>query len=169
MAAKRKPGRPKGSKSKPKQPLPDTGVLVRPLKSDSQGRPRLEITDAGWQMVERMAKALCTQDEIADMLGCSPKTLHTEANKQRFEQIMRSQRAHSLLLVRERQIEKAIAGNPVESIWFGKQHLNQTDRQALTNGQGGPLEVAFAGMDKLEELIEKLEKRKAQEPAQRAG
>lgn len=161
MPAKRKPGRPKGSKSKPKPPLPDVGQLVRPLKADKQGRPRLEITDAGWQMVERMARAFCKQEDVADMLGVSVKTLQTEANKERFERIMRTCRAHSVLLIRERQVDKAINGNPVESIWIGKQELGQTDRQAITNGQGGPLELVLAGMDKLEDLLDKLDKRKA--------
>jgi hypothetical protein len=137
------------------------GQLVRPLKADKQGRPRLEITDAGWQMVERMANALCPLDEIADMLGISTKTLQAEQNRERLDRILKSKAAHVRLMVRESQLEKALNGNPVNGIWWTKNNLGWTDRQAITNGQGGPLELVLAGMDKLEDLLDKLDKRKA--------
>ena len=154
-------------KTKPKKRTPapltqqDTQampVLVEKVPPGRRGgAPALRITEAGWAHIERMAIALCTADEIADALGIAKKTLYAGENKDKFTLLQGRKRAESLLLVRERQLEKAKTGHPVDSIWFGKQHLGQTDRSQLTGKDGGPLEVALASVEDLNALLDKLE------------
>lgn len=152
---------PSGPPNKPEVHAELAGPLVKLVPTKGKGAPHIEITDAGWAQVERMATALCTADEIADYLGISRKTLYSGAIKERFQAVQRMKAAASKLEVRERQLDKAKSGNPVDSIWFGKQHLGQTDRQAVTGADGGPLEIALASIDDMRALLDKL-KRKAE-------
>lgn len=150
---KRSAGKVRGVQAHPKAP-----ELVR--KVQSGGRPRFEVTEAGWAVVEEMARDLCTVEEVADYLGVSKPTLLAPHNRERFERTMRTKRAATIWKVRTRQREKAEHGNPVDSIWFGKQHLGQSDRQAITGADGKPLEVAWSGIEMLGDLLDRLEKRK---------
>lgn len=162
MPAKRKPGRPK--KVQP-QPTQETHAPLIKQVQGKTGRPRVEITPAGWEQIERMSRALCTDDEIADYLGASSRVLYNDSNRERYTLLKKAKRAASLLAVRERQLEKAVSGNPVDSIWFGKQHLGQTDRQAVTGANGGPLEILHATAEDMLALLEKLERKaKADKP-----
>lgn len=165
MPAKRKPGRPKKQRTSPPTPTTPIPIYVRHIKGKT-GRPRTEITDEGWTQVERMARALCTDEEIADYIGTSPRVLYSDTNRERYQVLKKAKRAASLLAVRERQLEKAVSGNPVDSIWFGKQHLGQTDRNAVTGANGGPLEILHATAEDMLTLLEKLERKAKTEKTQ---
>src|SRR5262245_23380879 len=90
------------------------------------GRPAATLTEAQWKQVERMAKAMCTHQEIADYLGVQKAVLTQGlAIKDRFLEITRHHTAKTRLEVREKQLALAKKGQPVGSIWWGKQHLGQ--------------------------------------------
>lgn len=125
------------------------------------GRPLTEITNAQWRHLERMASAMCTHEEMADHLGIGKRTLYEPHLKERFERLTRMKRAASILDVRERQLEAAKKGQPVGSIWWGKQHLGQKDKHEHEH-TGGALDVIAGAEERLTELLNKLAaKRKA--------
>jgi hypothetical protein len=116
---------------------------------------KTEISEAQWKTLEQMAADLCTHDEMADYLGVSKRTFYAPHLRERFEALTKKKRAATLWNVRKRQREKAENGQPVDSIWFGKQHLGQTDRQQVTGAGGGPLELALGATEHLTEILDK--------------
>lgn len=129
------------------------------------GRPPTTLTPAQWGDVERMAKALCTAQEIADYIGIPKRTLYDGVEiKDKFLALMKKKAAETRLRVREQQLEAALKGNPVGSIWWGKQHLNQTDRNVVQPPEGGPLDQIAGAAQRLNDVLDKLANR--QEKAQ---
>lgn len=104
-----------------------------------------------------MARAGCTHDEMADYLGISKRTFYAPHLKERFQQITRTAWAATRLGVRERQLKAALKGHPVAQIWWGKQHLGQTDRQQVGVGVS-PLEALADVGARLSELMAKAKK-----------
>ena len=126
------------------------------------GRPPTEISAAQWRTIEGMAQALCTHDEIADYLGVTKRTLYAPHIREKFERITKMKVASTKYRVRKRQMESALKGNPVASIWWGKQHLGQSDRSAITGADGGPLQFAGSAVDSLALVLDKLAKQRAE-------
>lgn len=85
------------------------------------GRPLSNIDPA---TVSALARIGCTQEEIAAVLGCTPRTL-----RNRFKQEMRTGLDHMRSSIRRWQYAKAKEGNVAMLIWLGKQYLGQSDRQ----------------------------------------
>ncbi len=144
-------------KAKPKRkpaPLPATTYTTQ--VRGTGGRPAYQLTDEAWTQVEAMAIDLCTVDDIADYLMLDKRILYNSYNRERFEQTMKAKGAATRWAVRQRQREKAVSGHPVDSIWWGKQHLGQSDRQAVTGANGGPLEIALASVEDMTALLDKL-------------
>lgn len=133
-------------------PASDYTTMVR----GTGGRPAYQLTDKAWKQVEAMAVDLCTVDDIADYLMLDKRILYNAYNRERFERTMKAKAASTRWAVRQRQHEKAVSGNPVDSIWWGKQHLGQSDRQAVTGANGGPLEIALASVEDMTALLDKL-------------
>jgi AraC-like DNA-binding protein len=73
--------------------------------------------------VEKLAMMFCTNEEIADVLGCSSDTL-----VRRFAESLKKGRSHAKASLRRHQFKAASAGNAALLIWLGKQHLGQTDK-----------------------------------------
>lgn len=120
------------------------------------GRPRVEITKAQWKVIEEMARDQCTHDEMADYLGISKRTFYAPHLKEEFERVTKMSKAKAKWEVRRRQREAALKGHVVSSIWWGKQNLGQTDRQAITDGKGGPLEFASPAIEHLADVLDRL-------------
>lgn len=83
-------------------------------------RPKLDI-DA--QQVFKLAKLLCTTEEIAEFFGCSRDTL-----ERRFAAELAKGRQVRKMSLRRAQFRAAFNGNPALLIWLGKQHLGQADK-----------------------------------------
>lgn len=129
-------------------------------KTKPTGRPPTSLTEGQWKDVERMAKAMCTAQEIADYLGIAKSTLQTGPEiKDRFSKVMRQKSAATKLAVREKQLRLAMKGQPVGSIWWGKQHLGQTDRNQVLPPDGGPLDQIQNAAQRLGDVLDKLAKR----------
>jgi hypothetical protein len=84
-------------------------------------RPRKSI-DYG--LVESMAQIHCTQEEIAEVLGISVRTLQRRA---KFCRIYKKGREKGKASVRRMQFKSAEKGNVTMQIWLGKQILGQRD------------------------------------------
>lgn len=146
--------------------------MAKPKKKPKPkvGRPASTLTPQQWATVERMAKAMCTHQEIADYLSVPKATLTQGVQiKERFLEITRKAAAATRLEVRENQLEQARKGQPVGSIWWGKQHLNQTDRNLPTPLEGGPLDQIQGAAQRLADVLDKLAKKADREQGDAAG
>jgi len=85
-------------------------------------RPRFKID---FELVEKLALMQCTQEEIAEVLGCSVDTLQRSA---RFNQLYHKGMAKGRASLRRQQWAALENGNATMLIWLGKQYLGQRDR-----------------------------------------
>jgi len=105
-----------------------------PRKKKAPHRPRKRISS---EQVEELAKLLCTQEEMAAVLGVSRHTIIRRIQEGgAFATAYKKGHAEAKKSLRRAQYEAAISGNPTMLIWMGKQHLDQRDRQDIvTHGE----------------------------------
>jgi hypothetical protein len=106
------------------------------------GRPKKPI-DYG--AVERLAAIMCTQEEIANYLDISVRTLLRDDE---FCHIYKKGLDKGKMSIRRQQYKSAEDGNVTMQIWLGKQYLNQRDRSEITNKET---------VDKLDSLLEQFD------------
>ena len=106
-----------------------------PSQLKKRGRPKIPID---YEKAEKLAQILCTQSEIAAVLGVSITVLEHDPEFQRIHK-KGIETGHASL--RRMQYSAAQAGNPTMLIWLGKQVLGQRDRmdQEITGKDGTPL------------------------------
>ncbi len=90
------------------------------------GRPQKDI-DGEW--VFKLAKLGCTQDDIAEFMGCDQATI-----SRRFSSEFNLGRGACKISLRRAQFKSALAGCAAMLIHLGKQHLGQTDRMDVMSG-----------------------------------
>ena len=91
-----------------------------------RGRPKKEI-DYG--LVEKLATIQCTQQEIANVLEVSTKTLQRDKE---FCRIYKKGLEKGKMSLRRLQFKAAENGNATMLVWLGKQYLGQTDKQDIS-------------------------------------
>jgi hypothetical protein len=89
------------------------------------GRPTKDI-DA--DMVRKLAKLGCNQDEIADFFGVTQSVI-----SERFRSDFRLGCAESKISIRRMQFKRAMQGSDHMLIHLGKVYLGQTDRLDVTS------------------------------------
>jgi hypothetical protein len=94
-------------------------------------RTSLVADERTCNLLKSLARIQCTQREAAGVLGVSEYTIciflgpdGPEAARAAWE----SGREEGRMSVRRKQFEAAMSGNITALIWWGKQHLNQSDR-----------------------------------------
>jgi len=87
------------------------------------GRPKFKID---YDQVEKLANIMCTQVEIASILGCSVDTLQRDDE---FSGIYKTGLDNGRMSLRRAQYKSAMSGNATMQIWLGKQYLNQRDQR----------------------------------------
>lgn len=92
-------------------------------------RPRKEIDQ---QQFENLCAIQCTEQEICDFFGVTPKTLaawcrRTYENR-RFSQVFAEKRGMGRISLRRSQWKKAHAGDTALLIFLGKNYLAQADK-----------------------------------------
>jgi hypothetical protein len=110
------------------------------------GRPPIEIDYAA---CEKLARIMCTQSEIAEVLGVSLSTL--EHDKE-FLRIHKKGIEAGKASLRRMQWKSAEDGNVTSQIWLGKQYLGQRDKSEISGDGGGPVVLAVLKGVKLEDL-----------------
>lgn len=100
-----------------------------------RGRKKIPID---YEKAEKLASIMCTQSEIACVLGVSLGVLEHDPE---FQRIHKKGMEHGRASLRRMQYSAASNGNPTMLIWLGKQHLGQRDRidQEITGKDGAPL------------------------------
>ncbi len=106
------------------------------------GRPPKVIDYA---LVERLASIQCTQEEIANILEVSTKTLQRD---EEFCLIYKKGLDNGRMSLRRYQWEAAKKGNTTMLVWLGKQYLGQ--REPRDDGDA-PEDVIEKDMDAYEE------------------
>lgn len=117
-----------------KEILKDKGIEV---EENSGGRPKIEL-DYG--LIRNLSMIMCTQEEIASVVGCSVDTLLRD---DKFCEVYKKGLdvgKSSLRRFQWKQAEK----NPTMAIWLGKQYLGQRDNVELENND----------LSKLDEILE---------------
>jgi len=104
-------------------------------KKHPGGRPRTktpkEYSAEQLALIDEMAEAQCKDTTIAERLG-----VDRECFKREFAQRTRQKRAEGKAKVMQAQYRGSLGtgkGAVTERIWWGKQHLAQTDRQDVTS------------------------------------
>lgn len=104
------------------------------------GRPRTKtpevFTDQQLKQIDEMAMAQCKDTTIATVLGVDPDTFRKE-----FSSRTERKRAEGKAAILQSQYRQA-QQNPTSAIWWGKQHLEQKDRQDVTSG-GKPVSIGM--------------------------
>ena len=106
------------------------------------GRPKFVID---YKAVEKLASLMCTQEEIANFLGCSVDTLQRDKE---FSGIYKKGMDNGKMSLRRLQYQSAQDGNVTMQIWLGKQWLGQRDN----------LDVTKTDLSKVDELLGEIRK-----------
>lgn len=81
--------------------------------------------------IDEMARAQCRDTTIAEALGFEPETFKKDMGDR-----TRRQRAKGKVEAMKAQYLAATTplGTPTDRVWFGKQHLEQKDKQEVEHG-----------------------------------
>jgi len=98
-------------------------------KRDKPGRPPRVFTEAQKRKIDKMALAQCKDTTIARVLDIPLETF-----RERFRERTEKKRAEGKSKVLQAQYRAASSpkGSTVDRIWWGKQHLDQSDKQEMT-------------------------------------
>lgn len=99
------------------------------------GRPKFQID---YEEVTKLASIMCTQEEIASILGCSVDTLQRD---EKFCGLYLKAMQTGKSSLRRSQWKSAQDGNVVMQIWLGKNYLDQSDRKEVDNNYNLNLNV----------------------------
>ena len=86
------------------------------------GRPKKKLD---YELVEKLASIHCTQEEIAEVLSVSARTLQRDRE---FCRIYKKGMQMGKISIRRAQFKKALDGDTSMLIWLGKQLLGQKDQ-----------------------------------------
>jgi hypothetical protein len=95
----------------------------RPEDLQKRGRKPIEID---YDKAEKLAAIMCTQSEIASVLGVSLALLEHDPE---FIRIHKKGMEQGKASLRRMQYSAAKDGNITMQIWLGKQYLGQRDKQ----------------------------------------
>lgn len=96
-------------------------------KVKTKGRPKLVLNATGIDLIVEAAEIMCTDDEIAGLLGVSVDTLTREENATAFAEAKKKGNTKGKKSLRRTQFEIAKKGNATMAIWLGKQYLGQRE------------------------------------------
>jgi hypothetical protein len=99
-------------------------------KQKTKGRPRLILNDEGKKTIEKLARIMCTDEEIANMLEVAIETLQAKHNIDAFMEFKKRGQSQGKASLRRMQFKAAENGNASLLIWLGKQYLGQTDKKS---------------------------------------
>ncbi len=101
-------------------------------KVKTKGRPKLVLNATGIDAIVKMAEIMCTDEEIASVLGTTVATLQNADNRDTFLECKQKGNANGKKSLRRIQFDIAKNGNATMAIWLGKQYLGQ--KETLTEG-----------------------------------
>lgn len=93
-----------------------------------------------YELIEKLANILCTQEEIASISGCDVRTLQRDSE---FCRVYKKGQDGGKTSLRRAQFKSALSGNSTMLVWLGKQYLNQREIPEDTE----------KSIDKIEEIL----------------
>ena len=102
-------------------------------KVATKGRPKYILNDKGKEMVENLATILCTDEEIASILGTTIEILQSKDNYDTFMELKKKGRDKGKSSLRRKQYEVAMKGNVTMLIWLGRNYLDQYEKIETTD------------------------------------
>ena len=117
----------------------DVGKVKRKV-----GRPKLNID---YETVSKLARMMCTMQEIASFLDVSINFLEKDAE---FIRVYKKNIDNGKISLRRSQLKLADSGNCTMNIWLGKQYLGQTDKVESKNENVETSDIVF---DKLAKAL----------------
>lgn len=109
------------------------------------GRPKKVID---YNLVEKLANIMCTQEEIATMFDCDVRTLQRD---EEFCRVFKKGKENGKMSLRRTQFKLA-EKNPTMAIFLGKQYLGQRDNiEVEHNAQNGILGDLIGALNKAKE------------------
>lgn len=94
-------------------------------KVNKGGRPKKELK-YDYALISDLAGIFCTQDEIANIMGVSVRTLQRDDE---FCRLYKNGIDNVKSTLRRLQLKSAMAGSIPMQIWLGKQYLGQREPQ----------------------------------------
>lgn len=115
------------------------------IKIPTGGRPKLLLNDTGIDTITSLAAIMCTDEEIASVLGVSVDTLTREENAATFAEAKKNGIADGKSSIRKYQFALA-KKNPTMAIWLGKQYLGQKENDGTKDDVSVP-QITFICKD----------------------
>lgn len=106
------------------------------------GRPRMLLNERGAAVVKRMAEIMCTNEEIADVLGVGVDLITNDNNNPTFQAAKRAGQVKGKMSLRRKQFALA-EKNANMAIFLGKNYLDQKDKQEVESTLAGGLSFGF--------------------------
>src|SRR5262249_9066140 len=85
--------------------------------------------------LEKLCALQCTDQEMADFLGVSVRTIERRRKDPEFAEVMARGKARGRMSIRRAQMKMLEQGNATMGIWLGKQYLGQQDHYPDGSGQ----------------------------------
>ncbi len=121
-------------------------------KVSTKGRPKKILTEEGAKLIEDLSSIMCTEEEIATIIGVGLDTLHNSDNEELFRNAIKRGRTTGKQSLRREQYKLAMKGNVKMLIWLGKQYLGQSDRLIpVDNEENNLLDSVCKSIQKIRE------------------
>ncbi len=105
----------------------EVNVFFEKKPTGKRGSRKKVLTPEAVSLIENLARIMCTDEEIADILGCSRDLFYTEDNAENFRQAIKKGQSQGRQSLRREQWKVAQKGNVTMLIWLGRQWLGQKD------------------------------------------
>lgn len=111
-------------------------------EEETGGRPRMLLNERGTAVIKRMAEIMCTNEEIADVLGVGVDLITNDNNNAVFQAAKREGQVKGKMSLRREQFTLA-EKNANMAIFLGKNYLDQKDKQEVESTLAGGLSFGF--------------------------
>ena len=111
-------------------------------EEETGGRPRMLLNEQGAAVIKRMAEIMCTNEEIADVLGVGVDLITNDNNNAVFQAAKREGQVKGKMSLRRKQFTLA-EKNANMAIFLGKNYLDQKDKQEVESTLAGGLSFGF--------------------------
>lgn len=109
-------------------------IKIADQEKDKGGRPKFEMTEKRRHLCLSLAAILCTNEEIAQILGICKDTFYVRLSEDdEFSDSFKKARYHGKASIRRAQFRRAMNGSDTMLIWLGKTELKQTETIELVN------------------------------------
>lgn len=118
-----------------------------------------KIASVSSDTVRALAAVQCTPEEIAQVVGTTPKRI-----RHAYADDIEAGRQQSCASLKRKQFEMAMAGDKTMLIWLGKQYLGQADRtenrHVLGSEAGKPKAVDAMTAEEIQDELARMDERR---------